>query len=59
MIALRLEKRKVDFTELLSSIEDADIVEAVTNLRMAETTYQVTLAAMARFNNLSLLNFLV
>jgi len=59
MIALRLEKRKVDFTELLSSIEDADIVEAFTNLRMAETTYQVTLAAMARFNNLSLLNFLV
>ncbi|MDW8321424.1 MAG: flagellar hook-associated protein FlgL [Armatimonadota bacterium] len=49
MIQLRLEKRKVDFTELLSGIEDADIADAITRLKMAETTYQVTLATMARF----------
>ncbi|MCX8054028.1 MAG: flagellin, partial [Armatimonadetes bacterium] len=58
MIQLRLEKRKVDFTELLSGIEDADIADAITRLKMAETTYQVTLATMARLESLSLLDFL-
>ncbi|GBC96461.1 Flagellar hook-associated protein 3 [bacterium HR16] len=58
MIQQRLDKRKVDFTELLSGIEDADVADAVTRLKMAETTYQVTLATMARLENLSLLDFL-
>lgn len=58
MIQQRLEKRHVDFTELLSGIEDADIADAITKLKMAETTYQVTLATMARMENLSLLDFL-
>jgi flagellar hook-associated protein 3 FlgL len=58
LIQLRLEKRRVDFTELLSGIEDADIADAVTRLKMAETTYQVTLATMARLGSLSLLDFL-
>jgi len=58
MIQQRIEKRHVDFTELLSSIEDADIADAITQLKMAETTYQVTLATMARLGNLSLLDFL-
>lgn len=58
MIQQRLDKRKVDFTELLSGIEDADVADAVTKLKMAETTYQVTLATMARLENLSLLDFL-
>jgi len=48
----------VDFTELLSSIEDADVADAITKLKMAETTYQVTLATMARLGSLSLLDFL-
>ncbi|MCL6476221.1 MAG: flagellar hook-associated protein FlgL [Firmicutes bacterium] len=58
MIQQRIEKRHVDFTELLSSIEDADIADAITRLKMAETTYHVTLATMARLGNLSLLDFL-
>ncbi|MER3473449.1 MAG: flagellar hook-associated protein 3 [Armatimonadota bacterium] len=58
MIQQRLEKRHVDFTQLLSGIEDADIADAITKLKMAETTYQVTLATMARMENLSLLDFL-
>lgn len=58
MIQQRLDKRKIDFTELLSGIEDADVADAVTRLKMAETTYQVTLATMARLGNLSLLDFL-
>jgi flagellar hook-associated protein 3 FlgL len=58
MIQQRIEKRHVDFTELLSSIEDADVADAITKLKMAETTYQVTLATMARLGSLSLLDFL-
>lgn len=58
MIKQRLDKRHVDFTELLSGIEDADITDAITKLKMAETTYQMTLATMARLQGLSLLDFL-
>ena len=58
MIQQRLDKRHLDFTELLSAIEDVDITDAITKLKMAETTYQVTLATMARLGNLSLLDFL-
>ncbi|MEJ5250905.1 MAG: flagellar hook-associated protein FlgL [Chthonomonadetes bacterium] len=58
MIQQRLDKRHIDFTELLSNIEDADIADAITKLKMAETTYQTTLATMARMQNLSLLDFL-
>ncbi len=58
MIQQRLDKRHIDFTELLSGIEDADIADAITRLKMAETTYQTTLATMARMQNLSLLDFL-
>jgi flagellar hook-associated protein 3 FlgL len=58
MIQQRIEKRHVDFTELLSSIEDADVADAITKLKMAETTYQITLATMARLGSLSLLDFL-
>jgi len=58
MIQQRLDKRHLDFTELLSGIEDADAADAITKLKMAETTYQMTLATMARFENMSLLDFL-
>jgi len=58
MIQQRLDKRRLDFTDLLSGIEDADVADAITKLKMAETTYQVTLATMARVGNLSLLDFL-
>ncbi len=58
MVQQRLDKRHLDFTELLSGIEDADAADAITKLKMAETTYQMTLATMARFQNMSLLDFL-
>ncbi|MCS7309475.1 MAG: flagellar hook-associated protein FlgL [Armatimonadota bacterium] len=58
MIQQRLEKRDIDFTELLSTIEDADAAEAITQLRMMEVTYQFTLATAARMQQLSLLDFL-
>lgn len=58
MIQQRLDKRHIDFTDLLSGIEDADIAEAITTLKKAETTYQMTLATMARMESLSLLDFL-
>lgn len=58
LIRQRLDKRKLDFTELLSSMVDADMAEAVTRLKMAETTYQLTLATIARMQNLTLLDFL-
>lgn len=58
LIRQRLDKRKLDFTELLSGMVDADMAEAVTRLKMAETTYQLTLATIARMQNLTLLDFL-
>lgn len=58
MVQQRLDKRHLDFTELLSGIEDADAADAITKLKMAEMTYQMTLATMARFENMSLLDFL-
>jgi flagellar hook-associated protein 3 FlgL len=58
MVRHRLDKRRVDFTELLGGIEDADMAEAITKLKMAETTYQMTLATMARMESMSLLDFL-
>lgn len=58
MIQQRIDKRHIDFTDLLSGIEDADFAEAITTLKKAETTYQMTLATMARMESLSLLDFL-
>ena len=45
-------------TERLSKIEDADIAEAVMNLKAAELTYQAALASSSKVMTLSLVDYL-
>ena len=45
-------------TERLSKIEDADITEAIMNLKAKEIAYQAALASAARVLNVSLLDYL-
>ena len=45
-------------TERLSNIEDADIAEAVMNVKAAELTYQAALASSSKVMTLSLVDYL-
>jgi len=45
-------------TKRLSNIEDADIAEAVMNVKAAELTYQAALASSSKVMTLSLVNYL-
>ncbi|MGC8735341.1 MAG: flagellar hook-associated protein FlgL [Dissulfurimicrobium sp.] len=45
-------------TERLSSVEDTDIVKAVTDLTTQQTSYQAALAAAAKVMNVSLVDYL-
>jgi flagellar hook-associated protein 3 len=54
----RLEDYTVNYTKLLSDVEDADITKLITDLAMAENAYQSALNAAARIIQPSLLNFL-
>jgi len=53
-----LENLNLSNTERLSEVEDADITEAVMNLKSVEFAYQATLASSARVMSLSLVNYL-
>jgi flagellar hook-associated protein 3 FlgL len=53
-----LENMKLSSTERLSEVEDADITEAIMNLKSVEFAYQATLASSARVMTLSLVNYL-
>jgi len=53
-----LENMNLSNTERLSEVEDADITEAVMNLKSAEFAYQATLASSARVMTLSLVNYI-
>jgi flagellar hook-associated protein 3 len=54
----RLEDYTVNYTKLLSDVEDADITKLITDLAMAENAYQSALNAAAKIIQPSLLNFL-
>lgn len=45
-------------TDRKSTLEDADIAEAIMNLKARETAYQAALASASKVMNLSLVNFL-
>lgn len=45
-------------TDRLSSLEDADIIEAIVDLKAKEVTYQAALASSARMMQLSLVDYL-
>lgn len=53
-----VEDLTLSYTERTSSIEDADIAEAVVNLQSKELAYQAALSSSAKVMNLSLVNYL-
>lgn len=52
------ERRVDDLTIKISDAEDIDIAEAITELKLAETTYQAALQVTAKGFQLSLMDFL-
>jgi flagellar hook-associated protein 3 FlgL len=54
----RNELTKVNFTQFISNIEDADIPKAIVDMQVAETAYQSALQATSRAFQNSLLDFL-
>ncbi|MBH1942463.1 flagellar hook-associated protein FlgL [Mobilitalea sibirica] len=54
----RLSSQKVDFEELLSKNEDADMVDTVIKYNAAQTIYNASLSAAAKVVQNSLLDFL-
>ncbi len=54
----RLTNQELDFTKLLTEVEDIDLPTAVTQLSTYENGYQAALMAAARIIQPSLLNFL-
>lgn len=54
----RLEEYEVNYTKLLSDVEDADITKLITDLAMQENAYTAALSAAAKIVQPSLLNFL-
>ena len=49
---------KITNTDRLSKIEDADIIEAITDLKKTELAYQVAMASSAKVMELNLFNYL-
>ncbi|TLM99788.1 flagellar hook-associated protein FlgL [bacterium] len=58
MTQSRLEEAKINFNELLSSAEDIDTAEVITQLKMQENVYRTALASGARIIQPTLLDFL-
>jgi flagellar hook-associated protein 3 FlgL len=54
----RLEFNKIDYTELLSKAEDADISEVIMGLKMEEAVYRASLAVGSRIIQPNLADFL-
>lgn len=54
----RLSENEVELEALLSKVEDADVVKAVTELRLQETVYRAALGAAASVMKPSLLDYL-
>jgi flagellin-like hook-associated protein FlgL len=54
----RLQDHEVNYTSLLSDVEDADVTKLVTDLAMQENAYTGALSAAAKIIQPSLLNFI-
>ncbi len=54
----RLEKSELNYTNLLSGVEDADITKLVTDLAMQDNAYNAALQSAARIIQPSLLDFI-
>ena len=49
---------KISNTDRLSEIEDADIIEAITDLKATELAYQVAMASSTTVMKLNLFNYM-
>jgi len=58
LIDARFDQDWLNYREMQSNAEDADISEVIMNLRMAETVYQAALSAGARIIQPTLMDFL-
>jgi flagellar hook-associated protein 3 FlgL len=58
LIRARLREEELNFTNLLSQNEDADIAEVIVRLKEAENVYRASLAAGARIIMPTLIDFL-
>ncbi|MCL2221137.1 MAG: hypothetical protein FWC20_02425 [Oscillospiraceae bacterium] len=58
LIDARFDADWLNYREMQSNAEDADIAEVIMNLRMAETVYQAALSAGARIIQPTLMDFL-
>ena len=58
LIESRLSIQKTDFTELLSTNEDADLVDTIVKFNSAQTIYNAALSAAAKVVKNTLLDFL-
>ncbi len=54
----RLESQQINFTSLLSDVEDADLTQILTDLAMQENAYNAALTAAAKIIQPSLLDFI-
>lgn len=54
----RLEDQQIEYTELLSENEDADLVDAYINLSASENIYTASLNAVSKITKNSLLDFI-
>jgi flagellar hook-associated protein 3 FlgL len=54
----QLDQLEKSFSEMLSGTEDADMAQAIVELKSQETAYQTTIATAARLIQPSLLDFL-
>ena len=51
------ETLRVDFSNLISKLEDTDYAGAISHLEKAKTAYEATLASIMQNKDLSLLKF--
>ncbi|MBI4734438.1 MAG: hypothetical protein HY779_06505, partial [Rubrobacteridae bacterium] len=54
----RLEQSKLNLTELLSNVEEADMAEVIVKLRTEQTVYQAALMTGSSIMQKSLIDFL-
>ncbi|HAN10041.1 MAG TPA: flagellar hook-associated protein 3 [Clostridiales bacterium] len=58
LITARLENDKINYTQLKSDNEDADLAETITKLKTQQTIYEASLSAGAKIIQLSLVDFM-
>ncbi|MFX3622734.1 MAG: flagellar hook-associated protein 3 [Ectobacillus sp.] len=53
-----LHEQKITLTEKLSSVEDVDLAEAISDLSYMNATYQATLQVVSTMNKVNILNYM-